>query len=357
MIRRGHEVYLFASGDSVTSAKLVATTPKALGQSVSFDREKACNRLAYELALKLKPDVIWDNTLAIHAHKLHKNRSEFLFKVDLTLQPEQLINSGNIPVVHTLHGPAKEHLPKLVHDLSARGHYFVSISCDQARRYTRHIVKNQLLGTVYNAVDINLFTIDKSKKADDYLFWIGRYGMEKGAHIVLEVAHQLKMPLKLLGKKDEPHEKAYYRRFIEPNLLSDDTVYESSLPVPDKIVLYQGAKATIMGNLWPEPFGLIIAESMACGTAVVGPALGSLPELIDSTGLLITVNDLRLNENDTTVTKSQLKYIDRIVDCMKKMNRIPPEVPRKRAEHLFSAAHNVDGYEEAFFKAIYLNKK
>lgn len=354
MVKRGHEVYLFASGDSKTQAKLIVTCPKALGQSVSFAKEKACNAKAYKLAIKLKPDVIWDNTLAIHAHELRKNKSKYLYKVDIVLRAEDLINTGNIPVVQTLHGPAKDHLPKLIHDLSVNGHYFVSISKDQARRYLRYLTGKQHLGTVYNAVDIDYFNVSNQPKSCNYLLWVGRYCMEKGPHIALEVAHRLKLPMVLLGKKAEPHEVAYFKKFVEPFLQKQDKVYASSLPVKQKIKLFQGAKATMMTNLWPEPFGLVMAESMACGTPVVGPALGSLTELIDSAGILIPVDDIKLNEDDTEVSDSQLKYIDRTTDYMRKVDSIPAGVPRKRAVFLFSPEHNTDGYEEAFAKAIYL---
>lgn len=357
MVRRGHEVYLFASGDSKTSAKLEAIAPKALGQGVAFQAEKQCNHRAYQRALKLKPDVIWDNTLAIHAHDMQQNEAQFIFKADIKLKPEELINTGSVPVVQTLHGPAKEHLPALVHDLSLNGHYFVSISYDQARRYKKFIAGKQHLNTVYNAVNTDMFVVDESKKTADYLLWVGRYGMEKGSHIVLEVGHRLNLPVRLLGKKAEPHEKSYYKKFIEPNLRPDDIVYDSSLPVAQKISLFQGAKATVMANLWPEPFGIVIAESMACGTPVVGPALGSLPELINGAGLLVPIKGLRLNEDDTKISASQLKYIDRMTELIGAMDKIPSRVPRKRAEYLFSPKHIVDGYEEAFVKAIYLKNK
>ena len=356
MVRRGHEVYLFASGDSITSAKLVATTEKALGQSVSFDQEKAYNKKAYKLAIGLKPDVIWDNTYAIHAHDLRKNKSKYLYKADIVLRTEYLIDTGDIPVVQTLHGPAKDYLPKLMHDLSVSGHYFVSISKDQARRYLKYLTGKQHLGTVYHTVDLDYFNVSEKPPTRNYLFWAGRYCMEKGPHIALEVAHRLGLPMVLLGKKAEPHEVAYYEKFVEPLLSKNDKTFESSLPVPEKIKLFQNAKATMMTNLWPEPFGIVLAESMACGTPVVGPALGSLSELIDSAGALVPVDDLKLDENDTEVSPSQLKYIDRIVKYMKNVDAIPASVPRKRAVYLFSPKHNVDGYEEAFGKAIYLKK-
>jgi glycosyltransferase involved in cell wall biosynthesis len=356
MVRRGHEVLLFASGDSKTTAKLMPTTPKALGQGVSFDKEKECNRKAYEMAVAEKPDVIWDNTLGVHAQEMRENRSKFLFQADIVLKKDELYNTGEIPVVQTLHGPAKDHLPGLIRALSESGNYFVSISKDQARRYLEIIPDLRHLGTVYNAVDTDFYRPVK-KKEGDYLLWVGRYCMEKGPHIALEVAHQIGFPMKLIGKKVEKHELDYFDLFIKPNLKETDEVLDSGTPADEKVNYYANAKATMMTNLWPEPFGLVVAESMACGTPVVGPALGSLTELIDQAGILVPIDDLGLDENEQEVTASQKKYIDRIVEYMRKLDKIPSEVSRKRAEFLFSPKHNVDGYEEAFYKAMYLKEE
>lgn len=354
MVKRGHDVYVFASGDSKVSAKLMATTPKALGQGVSFDKEKECNRRAYEMALRERPDVIWDNTLAVHAHEMRENQSKFLFKADIVLRPKELINTGDIPVVQTWHGPAKDHLPKLIHDLSDAGHFFVSISKDQARRYLECFDIKNHLGTVYNAINTDLYCAKKVTRGD-YLLWVGRFCMEKGPHIAIEVAHKVNLPIKLIGKKVEKHEIDYFDKFVAP-IMGPNDHYLGMSTLQEKVELMRNAKATMMTNLWAEPFGLVVAESMASGTPVVGPALGSLTEMIDNTGLLIPVDDLGLDENDTEVTESQRKYIDRIAKYMPLLDKIPPQVPRKRAEFLFSAKHNVDGYEEAFTKAMYLKE-
>jgi len=354
LVKRGHDVYLFASGDSETSAKLIATTPKALGQGVSFEKEKLCNREAYEMAVAEKPDVIWDNTLAIHAQEMRENKSKFIFKVDIVHKKDELIDTLDIPVIHTLHGPAKDHLPRLVQDLMKAGNYFVSISKDQARRYLDYIDIDHHLGTVYNAVDVGFYSVNP-KKTGDYLLWVGRFCMEKGPHIALQVAHKVGMPLVLVGKMAESHEKAYFDKFVKPNLKQDDKVIEK-VTTKEKADFFSNAKAMMMTNIWAEPFGLVVAEAMASGTPVVGPALGSLTELIDKAGVLIPVDDLDLDENDADVTSSQLQYIDRVVSYMGKVDSVPQEIPRKRAEFLFSPEHNADGYEEAFVKAMYLKK-
>lgn len=354
LVRRGHDVYIFASGDSKISAKLVATIPKALGQGISFEKEKECNRRAYEMAIAERPDIIWDHTLATHAHKVLEDSSEFIFQTDIELVHEEMVDTGDIPIVYTLHGPARGYTVHMIQQLSDLGHFFVSISKDQAKRFSPYFNRKQHLGTVYNAVDMEEYSPNYNKKGD-YLLWVGRYCMEKGPHIALQVAHKLNMPLKLVGKVSENHEKSYFDKFVKPILGTKDKVL-GMVSAEKKIQLLQDAKAVMMTNLWAEPFGLVAAESMASGTPVVGPALGSLTELVDQAGVLIPVNDLDLSENDTRVTPSQRKYIDRIVSQIKGVNKIPPSVPRKRAEFLFSPKHNADGYEEAFVKAMYLKK-
>ena len=357
LVKRGHEVHLFAAGGSKTKAILEVTAPKPLGQGVSFAKEKRYNLLAYKRCLALEPDVIWDNSVAIHAHKMGKNLSKYLFKANIVLEPSQLVDTKGIPVVHTLHGPAKDHMPKVIHDLSLAGHYFISISKDQARRYIRYIAKGQLLDTVYNPVDIKFYKPNYNKRIDNYFIWVGRYGMEKGPHIALAVAHRLKIPLKLIGKKAEVHEKDYFKAFIKPFLEEGDEVLSSYTPSSTKAKLYRGAKATLMTNLWAEPFGLVVGESMASGTPVIGPVLGSLSELLDSAGVLVPVHDLNLDENEVEVTISQLRYIDRLVRYAKTVDSIPPVVVRKRAEYLFAPSLSASGYEAAFLKAIYLKSR
>lgn len=355
LTKKGHEVIVYASGDSTVDGKLVPTVREALGQGVSFAKEAEINKKAYQLAIKEKPDVIWDHTLAVHSQKMINNNSKYLFKPTIILAHNNILNSGEIPVVHTLHGPAKNHLPDVVRRLSEKGHYFVSISKDQARRYLDFIKKGQHLGTVYNPINTEHYHATRDK-ANNYLLWVGRYCMEKSPHLAILAAKNTELPIYLIGKKQENHEKEYFDKFVKP-LLDEKAISLGQLPADQIAKYYRHAKALLMTNLWPEPFGLVVAEAMASGTPVLGPAIGSLTELIDDSGVLISVDDLPLSENETKVTQTQLKYVERITEGIKKLDDIPSEVPRKRAEFLFSPSHATDGYEEAFLKAIYLKKR
>lgn len=355
LVKRGHEVFLFASGDSKTSAKLVATVEEAIGQGSSLDQEKEANLKAYQMAVAEKPDVIWDNTLALHAHEMRQNLSQFLYKADIYLNPNVLVATGDIPIIQTLHGPAKDHCAVIVESLTHLGHYCVSISHDQAKRYVPYVKKGQHLGTVYNAVDTDFYHIEPNKTGN-YLLWLGRFCAEKGAHIALEVANEVKMPIKLVGKISEKHEQNYFDVFIKPILGPKDEVL-GQVSHEEKAKLYSNAYATLMTNLWPEPFGLVAAESMAAGTPVVGPALGSLSEVIGGNGILVPVDDLHLDENESYFSDNQKKYAKRVAEYIPKVKNIPPELARDRAEKIFCVAHNVDGYEASFAKAVYLEKR
>ncbi len=354
LVKRGHDVYVFASGDSKTYAKLVATVPEALGLGVSFQKEKEANKRAYEMAVAERPDLIWDHTLALHAQRLLKDRSKFIFKLDTKIDRDKIVDTGDIPVVHTLHWPLSEHVSEIVGALSDAGHFFVSISKDQAKRFLPHLNIKQHLGTVYNAVNLEEFTPDGSEKSE-FLFWLGRYSMEKGAHIAIAAAHRLNIPIWLAGKAEEKHEKSYFNKFVKPMLKKKDEIL-GMVSAEEKYRLLRNAKAVMMTNTWAEPFGIVAAEAMASGTPVVGPGLGSLTELIDQAGILVPVDDLDIDEDASTVTSAQKTYIKRITERMEKLDKIPQSVPRKRAEFLFSPEHNASGYEEAFFKAMYLKR-
>lgn len=355
LVKRGHEVFLLASGDSKTSAQLIPVIKKALGQRSTWDIRKKFNRLSYKKALELNPDVIWDHTEAVHAQTFREYKARFHFEADIVLKPRYLIDNGNIPIVQTIHGPAKYHLPGIMRALSNAGHFFVTISRDQEKDFKKFIKKSQHLGTVHNSVDTSFYKVNPDKKGD-YLLWVGRYCMEKGAHIALEAAHRAEMPITLLGKLVEKHERKYFKNFIKPRLRPGDIVL-GLVSAGKKAKTYENAYATLMTNLWEEPFGLVAVESMAAGTPVIAPSLGSLPEVLGDTGVLINVDDLNLNEREPEITSGQLKYIERVAKSIPKAKKIKPKLIRERVEKLFSVKHQTDGYEKMFKKAIWLKKE
>lgn len=347
LVKRGHEVILFASGDSKTSAKLISVIPKALGQRSSFERQKTAGKKAIKFAVKEKPDIIWDHTLGVYAQKrIRRNKKIFVLA-------KKELPKTKIPIIQTIHGPAKDHLPEITKGLAEKGHFFVSISKDQGRRFNDYIGSRHL-GTVYNAIDHSLYK--PKEKKENFLFWVGRYSMEKGPHIALEVARELKMPIKLMGKKPEKHEQKYFNNFIKPRLGPKDQLLRPA-STEKKAEIFRRAKATLMTNIWAEPFGLVAIESMSSGTPVIGPRYGSLPEILNTLGILVPIKTLNIKESDQEITKEQTEYIKRIVENFHKVKLLDPLKIRERAEKKFSVKRNVDQYEKIFRKAIDLKEK
>ncbi|MCX6728220.1 MAG: glycosyltransferase [Candidatus Saccharibacteria bacterium] len=353
LTRKGHDVIVFASGDSKIKANVVPVVPNALGIGTNFKKEKEYNRLAYEMAVSEKPDVIWDNTLAVHGYVKQPSKQRLPFLPTNSFRLTRVINTDGIPVIHTIHSPAKRYWPRVVHKLSKAGHYFVTISRDQARGYKKYIKSGQHLGTIYNPVDLDFFKPAKVKKGD-FLLWLGRFSVEKGAHIALAAAQKIDIPIILVGKMMDKYEIKYFKKFIQPYLGPNDRFIENGTTRMNAD-LFKNAKAFLMTNLWKEPFGMVVAQSMASGTPVIGPSLGSLTELIGNSGKLVKVKDLFISENAKSITRSQKIYINRVADAIKSVDSISSKAPRQRAEELFSSKKIANSYEKAFQEAVYLN--
>ena len=114
----------------------------------------------------------------------------------------------------------------------------------------------------------------------DYLLFLGRFSPDKGAHRAIAVAMELGLPLKMAGKNREPKERQYFAEFVEPHL-GNGIEYFGEVTHGEKVELLQDARATLFPIEWEEPFGLVMIESMACGTPVIATRHGAVPEVID----------------------------------------------------------------------------
>src|SRR5438034_4869876 len=117
---------------------------------------------------------------------------------------------------------------------------------------------------------------------------------EKGAHRAVAVAMEAGVPLKLAGKKREPAEEVYFHGYVEPHLRDGRIEYLGEVSHGEKVELHQDARATLFPVDWEEPFGLVMIESMACGTPVIATRRGAVPEVIEHGRSGIIVDDYRL---------------------------------------------------------------
>src|SRR5262249_8839423 len=136
----------------------------------------------------------------------------------------------------------------------------------------------QYAGLVYNGIDVAAYRFEPRK--DDFLVYIGRANPDKGPALAIEVARRAGLPLAMIVKKDEHFERRYWDEVVAPELHDEVQVFEH-VEHDQKVDLLARARALVFPIEWPEPFGLVMVEAMACGTPVVARPLGAATELVD----------------------------------------------------------------------------
>ncbi|AOK28397.1 glycosyl transferase [Burkholderia singularis] len=263
LVELGHDVTLFASGDSVTSARLEAAWPRAL-------------RLDPSIRDAMAPHIRLLEQVARVAHTFD------VLHFHLDYLPFPLLSRMNAPFVTTLHG--RLDLPELQPVFDAFPHVpVVSISNSQRKP----LPQAGWAGTVYHGLPATLLTPQPERKPE-YLAFLGRICPEKRVDTAIRIAAQSGLPLKIAAKVDKVDE-AYFKAEIEPLLGSAHVEFVGEISEAQKPAFLSGAKALLFPIDWPEPFGLVMIEAMACGAPVIAFNRGSVPEVIDDgvTGFIV----------------------------------------------------------------------
>ncbi|HEY9693200.1 MAG TPA: glycosyltransferase family 4 protein [Oculatellaceae cyanobacterium] len=263
LVRRGHDVTLFASGDSISLAKLESVHPQAL-----------------RLDPAVKEYSIYE---ALHLSKAYERAHEFdIIHSHMGCTALPYAKFVKTPTVHTLHGIFTPDNEKMFS--YARSQPYVNISNSQ--REPR--LNLNCVATVYNGIDTSNYEFHPKHQDPPYLAFLGRLSPEKGTHLAIEIAKRSGLPLKIAGKIDVV-DVDYYEQEIKPHIDGEQIQYLGEANHEQKNALLGGAVATLFPITWREPFGLVMIESMVSGTPVIAIEMGSTQEVIadGKTGFLI----------------------------------------------------------------------
>jgi glycosyltransferase involved in cell wall biosynthesis len=262
LIALGHEVTLFASGDSVTAARLEAAWPRALRLDGAVRDPNALHMMMLERVYRRAGDFDF-----LHFH--------------LDYYPFSLFSRQATPFVTTLHGrlDLPEHQP--VFDTF---NTVPVVSISNAQR--RPLPQAGWVRTVYHGLPERLLT--PKPATPSYFAFLGRIAPEKGIDRAIRIAQHCGTPLKVAAKVDRA-DQDYYDGQIAPIIKSENIEFIGEISDAEKSDFLSGAIALLVPIDWPEPFGLVMIEAMACGTPVIAFNRGSVPEVVDDglTGFIV----------------------------------------------------------------------
>jgi glycosyltransferase involved in cell wall biosynthesis len=300
LIALGHDVTLFASGDSQTSAKLEAVWPRALRLDGAVRDPNALHMMMLE--------------------RVYQRADEFDFlHFHLDYYPFSLFSRQATPFLTTLHGrlDLPEHQP-VFDTFSAVP--VVSISNSQRRP----LPQANWVRTVHHGLPEKLLTPKRVKPS--YFAFLGRIAPEKGIDRAIRIAQHCGMPLKIAAKVDRV-DQDYFDEQIQPMIKAGNVEFIGEIADKDKSEFLSGAMVLLVPIDWPEPFGLVMIEAMACGTPVIAFNRGSVPEVIDE-----------------GVTGFIVEDINGAIGAVDRLGHLSRDKIRKRFEERFTARRMAQDY-------------
>ncbi len=305
LVRRGHDVTLFASGDSITKAKLNSVHDQAL-----------------RLDSNIKEPMIYEQMMFAEVYEQAQHFDIIHSHIGCSALPYS--SFVKTPTVHTMHGIFTPDNEKMYRRFAWQP--FISIS--EAQREPR--LGLNYIHTVYNGIDTTTYSFHSEPTQPTYLAFVGRFSPEKGPVEAIKIARGAGLPLKMAGKIDVV-DQDYYREQVEPLIDGEQIQYLGEVSHEEKVKLLSEASVTLFPICWREPFGLVMIESMATGTPVIAMGLGAVPEVIahGKTGF---------------VCHSLEKMIEVIPDAIK----LDRQTCREDVISRFSVKSMTDEYEKAY---------
>lgn len=307
LVELGHDVSLFASGDSRTHAAPHSVFPKAMNKTELSETEK-----------KLYLDLLISDC--------YKNASQFdIIHSHFTILSSFYSRLVDVPNVQSIHSPIDEKHKKIMNEF--KDNNYISFSLAQRKV----MPKLNWVANIYHGVDTDIFSFNENP--EPYLLYLGRVTEQKGVHLAVEAAKAAGMQLIIAGRS-YPNE-GYWHDQIEKHIDGKTVRYVGEADFDQKIEYIRNASALLFPTQYDEVFGYCMIEAMSCGTPVIGWKKGSVPEVVQHGETGYVVNN-----------------VPSMVKAIKALNKISRKATRVRAEKFFSMEKMVSGYQKIYQRII-----
>lgn len=307
LVKRGVDVTLFATADSVTTARLVGTAP------TGYSEDSALHAKAWE---------------ALHVSAVFEQADEFdLIHNSFDFLPLTYSGLVDTPVLTTIHGFSSEQIVPVFEKYNKSGYYVAISDADRHERL-------DYVATIHHGIDLAQFELEE--KPGDYLLFFGRIHPDKGTVEAIDVAERTGLPLVIAGIVQD---RGYFERLVEPRLDGKRVSYVGPVGPDRRGRLLGGARALLHLVNFDEPFGFSVVEAMACGTPVIATRRGSMAEIINH-----AQNGFLVDTREEAVAA---------VDASSSLDRV---AVRSSVEERFDAERMVDDYLTVYRRVVELHR-
>lgn len=350
LVEKGHSVFFYGSRDIQTKAAVISGDWKLTDSDPFYYlfRYRDPQEQKYSTLEIIKRDFEYDLTMRAYDDAVNKKKLDIIHSYH-DFGAHYFNELTGFPTVYTLHDPLPQAKDTIeYHRLSKFSHHnYVSISNSQRKG----VVPLNFVDTVYHGLNLQDYEFDNNP--EEHLIYFGRVLEDKGVDIAIKTALDLKIPLYIATSATRANKSEdYYNAKIAPYIDGKNVVLSGFVEGKAKSDFIKKGKAFIFPLRWEEPFGMVMIESMACGTPVIAYNRGSVSELVRDgvTGFIIDPDDENRPGKGSWIIKKQGE--EGLREAVKRIGEIDRRACRKHVEENFTVDRMVEGYEKVYKKIL-----